>query len=230
MDLTWLGMARPQGTGRACLALPWQGTTGRACLAFPCLGKAWDRAPAVLVLAWHGKAPTETTSTVSAPESAPKVKKAKVEIPPNENPSLYEICIRTQQALESHIKLDRMEKLELMTELNLLHNHTRQILLHEKEAKKRSWTLLRQHYSRKQLAAKGIMKEYNYLYLLEVPRIRRQTPVLPQRSDSTDLLFVGHDDEIEDTAGTLIYKPDDHPASSSRGHAATPTSTSTIPR
>ena len=62
-------------------------------------------------------------------------KKAKVEIPSNENPSMYEICIRTQ-ALESHIKLDRKEKLELMTELNLLCNYARQTLLHEKEAKK----------------------------------------------------------------------------------------------
>jgi hypothetical protein len=163
-------------------------------------------------------------------ESAPKVKKAKVEIPHEENPSLYEICIRTQQALESHIKLDRKEKLELMTELNLLHNHTRQILLYEKEAKKRSYTLLRQHYSRKQLHAKGIKKEYDYLDLIAVPRVRRQTPVLPQRSASTDLLFVEPDDEISDTAGTLIYKPDVHRTKSSRAHAATPASASTIPR
>jgi hypothetical protein len=96
-----------------------------------------------------GKEPVDTAATVSVSENAPKIKKARVEIPREENPSLYEICIRTQQTLESHIKLDRKEKLELMTELNLLHNHTRQILLHEKEAKKRSWTLLRQHYSRK---------------------------------------------------------------------------------
>ena len=117
-----------------------------------------------------------------------------------------------------------------MTELNLLHNYARQTLLHEKEAKKRSWTLLRQHYSRKQLAAKGIKKDYDYLDLLVVLRIRRQTPVLPQCSTSTDLLFVGHDDEIEDTAGTLIYKPDVHQNISSEVHAATPASTSTILR
>ena len=101
-----------------------------------------------------------------------------------------------------------------MTELNLLHNHTREILLHEKEAKNRSWTLLRQHYSRKQLAKKGIMKEYNYLYLLAITRIRRQTPVLPDCSASTDLLFVVNDAEIADTVGILIYKPDARPANS----------------
>ena len=43
--------------------------------------------------------------------------------------------------------------------------------------------------------------------MFEVPRIRRQTPVLPQHFDSTDLLFVEPDDEIEDTVGTIIYKP-----------------------
>jgi hypothetical protein len=96
-----------------------------------------------------GKKPVDAPGTASASKNAPKVKKARVEIPHEENPSLYEICIRTQQALESHIKLDRKEKLELMTELNLLHNHTCQILMYEKEAKNRSWTLLRQHYSRK---------------------------------------------------------------------------------
>lgn len=52
-----------------------------------------------------------------------------------------------------------------MTELNLLHSYARQTLLHEKEQKKRSWTLLRKHYSRKQLSAKGIKKEYDYLEL-----------------------------------------------------------------
>ena len=75
-----------------------------------------------------------------------------------------------------------------------------------------------------------MMKDYDYLDLLAVPRIRRQTPVLPGRSASIDLLFVGHDDEIEDTAGTLIYKPDARPDSSSRAHASTPASASTIPR
>jgi hypothetical protein len=74
------------------------------------------------------------------------------------------------------------------------------------------------------------MKEYNYLELLVVPRIRRQTPLLPQRSASTNLLFVRHDDEIADTAGTLIYKPDDHHAKSSSAHIATPAFASTIPR
>ena len=75
--------------------------------------------------------------------------------------------------------MDRKEKVELMTELNLIHNHTRQILLHEKDARKRSWTLLRRHYSRKDLAKKGLFKEYDYLDLLVVPSIRRQTLVLP---------------------------------------------------
>jgi hypothetical protein len=177
-----------------------------------------------------GKKPVDAPGTASASENAPKVKKARVESPHEENPSLYEICIRTPQALESHIKLDQKEKLELMTELNLLHNHTRQILLYEKEAKNHSWTLLRQHYSRKQLHAKGIKKEYDYLELIVVPRVRRQTPVLPQHSASTDLLFVGHDDEISDTACSLIYKPDVHRTKPSRAHAATPAFASTIPR
>ena len=74
-------------------------------------------------------------------------------------------------SVESHIKLDQKERLELMTELNSLHNHARQTLLHEKEAKKRFWTLLRHHYSRKQLVAKGIKKDYDYLDLLAIPRI-----------------------------------------------------------
>ena len=117
-----------------------------------------------------------------------------------------------------------------MTELNLLHNYARQTLLHEKEAKRRSWTLLRKHYSRKRLAAKDIKKDYDYLDLLDVPRIRRQTPVLPQRSASTDLLFVGPDDEIEDTTGTLIYNPNVHRNISSEVHAATPASAPIIPR
>ena len=65
--------------------------------------------------------------------------------------------------------------------------------------------------------------------LLVVPRIRRQTPMLRDRSASTDLLFVGLDDEIEDISGTLVYKPDAHPAKSSKAHAATPTSALTIP-
>ena len=83
-----------------------------------------------------GKSHVDAAGTASTSETAPKVKKAKVEIPHEENPSLYEICIHTRQALESHIKLDRKEKLELMTMLNSLHNYARQTLLHEKEAKK----------------------------------------------------------------------------------------------
>ena len=92
-----------------------------------------------------------------------------------------------------------------MTELNLIHNHTRQILLHEKDARKRSWTLLRRHFSGKDLSKKGLFKDYEYLVLLAVPRVRRQTPELPQHSPSTDMLFVDHGDEIKDTAGTCIY-------------------------
>jgi hypothetical protein len=88
--------------------------------------------------------------------------------------------------------------------------------------------LLQKHYSRKDLAKKGLFKEYDHLDLLEVQRIRRQTPVLPQHSASTDLLFVNHDDEIADTASTRIYKPDVHPSKPSKAKADTPTSASTI--
>jgi hypothetical protein len=152
-----------------------------------------------------GKTPVDPSATSSGP--APRVKKVNVEVPRKENPSLYEICLRTQQALESHIKLDQKEKVEMMIELNLLHNYTRQALLHVKELQDRSWILLRKHYSRSQLKHKGIEKDHDYLNMFEVPRIRRQTPVLPQRSASTDLLFVEPGDEIEDTIGSLVYKP-----------------------
>ena len=64
--------------------------------------------------------------------------------------------------------------MELLDELNLIHNHTRQILMHEKDARKQSWTLPRKHYSRKDLAKKGLFKDYEYLDLLAIPRIRRQ--------------------------------------------------------
>ena len=84
-------------------------------------------------------------------------------------------------------------------------------------------------YSRKDLAKKGLFKEYDYLDLLAVSHIRRQTPVLPQRSASTDMLFVNHDDEITDTTDTRIYKPDAHPSKPFKAKAATPASTSTIP-
>ena len=94
-----------------------------------------------------------------------------------------------------------------MAELNLLHNYARQALLYEKGQKKYSWTLLRKHYSHKQLSAKRIEKEYDYLELFEVSWIRRQTPVLSQCSATTNLLFVEPDDVLEDTAGTFIYKP-----------------------
>lgn len=66
--------------------------------------------------------------------------------------------------------------------------------------------LLRKDYSRKDLDKKGLFKEYDYLDLLAVPCIQRQTPVLPWRSASTDLLIVNHDDEITDTDGTRVYK------------------------
>ena len=116
----------------------------------------------------------DATTSASVPASAevPKIKKAKIEIPSEENPSLYDICLCTQQALESHIKLDRKEKLEMMIELNLLHNYARQALLYEKEQKKRSWTLLRKHYTRKQLLAKGIKTKYDYLEQFEVPQFK----------------------------------------------------------
>jgi hypothetical protein len=93
-----------------------------------------------------GKSPVDTSATSAGP--APRVKKVAVKIPHEENPSLYEICLRTQQSLESHIKLDRKVKVEMMTEINLLHNYTCQALLHAKENQDRSWTLLRKHYSR----------------------------------------------------------------------------------
>lgn len=41
-----------------------------------------------------GKTPVGAESSISAP--APKVKKATVEIPKEENPLLYAICLRTQ--------------------------------------------------------------------------------------------------------------------------------------
>jgi hypothetical protein len=176
-----------------------------------------------------GKEPVDTAANASASENVPKVKEAWIEIPRKENPSIYDICIHTQQTLERHIKMDGKEKVELMAELNLIHKHTRQIPLHEKDARKRSWTLLRKHYSRKDLAKKGLFKEYDHLDLLEVPGIRRQTPVIPQHSASTDLLFVNHDDEIADIASTRIYKPDVHPSKSSKAKAATPASASTTP-
>ena len=94
---------------------------------------------------------------------APKVKQATVEVPHDENPTLYEICLRTQQALERHIKMDRKEKVHLAIEINLLHNTARQALLVAKEEKRRSWVLLRKHYTRKQLHEKGIEKEYDYI-------------------------------------------------------------------
>ena len=57
-----------------------------------------------------GKGKMPMGATTSPPMSgAPKVKKAKIEIRREENPRLYEICLRTQQALESHIKLEWKE-------------------------------------------------------------------------------------------------------------------------
>ena len=48
-----------------------------------------------------GKVSIDAIVSASMPASAraPNVKKAKVEIPHEENPSLYEFCLRTQQAL-----------------------------------------------------------------------------------------------------------------------------------
>ena len=43
-----------------------------------------------------GKGKTPIGATASASARAPKVKKVKVDIPREENPSLYEICLRTQ--------------------------------------------------------------------------------------------------------------------------------------
>ena len=82
-----------------------------------------------------GKIPIDAivSASMSSSAKAPKVKKEKVEIPREENPSLYEICLCTQQALESHIKLDQKVEVEMMTEINWLHNYARQTLMHEKE-------------------------------------------------------------------------------------------------
>ena len=80
-----------------------------------------------------GKGKTPIGATASASARAPKVKKVKVDIPREENPSLYEICLCTRQSLESHIKLDRKENVEMMIEINLLHNYAHQALLYEKE-------------------------------------------------------------------------------------------------
>ena len=180
-----------------------------------------------------GKGKTHVGASASA-SAAPKVTKATTEIPRDENPSLYYICLWTQQALECHIKLDGKVKLEMMAEINLLHNYTRQAFLHEKELHKRTWTFLRKHYDLKQLSAKGIENEYDYLKFFEVPCIQMQTPVLPRHSDSTDLLFVEPDDEIEDTVGALIFKPDaprstPEAAPEARAMSPAPASASTIP-
>nr|XP_045086317.1 uncharacterized protein LOC123494495 [Aegilops tauschii subsp. strangulata] len=63
------------------------------------------------------------------------------------------------------------------------------------------------------------------------PKVKKakENSCAPQRSASTDLLFVEPDDEFEDTAGTLIYKPDAPRTVCSEAHAATPASDSTIP-
>ena len=85
-----------------------------------------------------GKGKTPIDSTTIASTHAPKNKKAILEIRREEKPSLYGISIGTRQALESYIKLDSKVKLELMAEINLLHNYTRQALLHQKELHRRS--------------------------------------------------------------------------------------------
>jgi hypothetical protein len=72
-----------------------------------------------------GKGKTPLDSTASASAHVSKIKKAIVEVPREENPSLYEIGLQTQQALENHIKLDRKVKLEMIVEINLLHNPER---------------------------------------------------------------------------------------------------------
>ena len=59
-----------------------------------------------------GKEPVDTTTTSSASENAPKVKEARIEIPREENPSLYEICICMQRTPERHIKMHRKGKVE----------------------------------------------------------------------------------------------------------------------
>ena len=61
--------------------------------------------------------------------------------------------------------------------------------------------------------------------MFEVPHFRRQTPVLPQWSGSTDLPFVEPDVEIEDTACTMIFKPDaprSTPEAAPEAHARSP--------
>ena len=168
-------------------------------------------------------------ANASASENTPKFKEAKVEVPREENPSLYEICIRTQQTLERHIRMDQKEKMELLAKLNLLHNHTRQILLHEKDARKRSRTMLRRRFSRKDLAKKGLFKDYDYLDLLAVSHVRTQTLELPRHSISTNLLSVNHDDGIKDIASRRIFKPDANPSKPLKAKTVAPASASTIP-
>ena len=59
-----------------------------------------------------GKEPIDTAATASVYENALKVNEAKVEIPREENPSLYEICICMQRTPERHIKMHRKGKVE----------------------------------------------------------------------------------------------------------------------
>ena len=47
-----------------------------------------------------GKEPVDNAANASASENAPKVKEARIEIPREQNPSLYEICIRMQLTLK----------------------------------------------------------------------------------------------------------------------------------
>lgn len=95
----------------------------------------------------NGKGKAPVVPNENAPADAPKVKQTTIEIPQDENPSLKEICLRTQQTLERHIKVDRKEKVHLMTAVNLMHNYAHQVLLLAKEEKNCTWTLLRKDYT-----------------------------------------------------------------------------------
>lgn len=118
-----------------------------------------------------GKPPVVPEENASPQE--PKVKQETIQIPHDENPTLYEICLWTQQSQERHIKMDTKEKVHLAIEINHLHNTARQALLVVKEEKKRSRVLLPKLYTKEQLKAKGIEKEYDYIDTFETDCMRK---------------------------------------------------------
>ena len=124
------------------------------------------------------------------PAQAPEIKRTTVDISHDENHSLCEICLWTQQSLERHVKMVRKENFHLAIEPNYVHNTDRQALLVAEEDKKCSWLLLQKFYTRDQLKSKGFEKMYRNIDAFETDRRHRDTPVLPARTSSTDLLFL----------------------------------------